>query len=84
MDLSNKKLRELPDLSIYVNLVKLDCSLNNLKCINKCNLPPYLKELICYGNNLTELDDLSPGLEILNCSQNNIIQLDNIPYSIVK
>ena len=43
LDLSNKGLTKLPDLSIYTNLKKLNCSSNNITSLD--NLPPTIIEL---------------------------------------
>jgi Leucine-rich repeat (LRR) protein len=48
LDLSNKGLNELPDLSKYTNLIKLDCYYNNIVALD--NLPPGLQKLDCQGN----------------------------------
>ena len=50
LDLSYKKLNELPDLSKYTNLEILYCNHNNLT--NLDNLPQSLKELDCDNNPL--------------------------------
>ena len=48
LDLSNKGLNELPDLSKYTNLKKLNCQGN---CIARLdNLPPGLQKLNCCYN----------------------------------
>ena len=46
LDLSNKGLVELPDLSKYTNLKNLNCSNNKITTLD--NLPPGLKELDCH------------------------------------
>ena len=48
LDLSNKGLYKLPDLSIYPNLQTLDCSNNKLTSLD--NLPIGLQELNCSNN----------------------------------
>ena len=50
LKLQYTNLYELPDLSKYINLQELDCSNNKLKTLD--NLPPNLKQLICYYNNV--------------------------------
>ena len=77
LDLSNRELTELPDLSMYVNLVTLNCSENNLTQLY--NLPPNLKTLDCYWNKITQLDNLPHNLERLYCDRNKLTQLDNLP-----
>jgi len=68
LDLSNKGLNELPDLSKYTNLIKLNCSCNNIVALD--NLPPGLQKLYCAGNNIVALDNLPQGLQILDCINN--------------
>ena len=80
LNLYNKKLNDLPDLSLYKNLIQLDCRDNNLTYIN--NLPITLKKLYCDHNNLTILDNLPYGLEDLGCGNNNIIYLDDLPATL--
>ena len=48
LDLSNKGLTKLPDLSIYPNLKKLNCHYNKLT--NLDNLPSTLTYLRCSRN----------------------------------
>ena len=57
LDLSNRKLTNLPDLSKYTNLVKLDISCNDI--INLDNIdyfPPNLEILNCSNNELPYKD----------------------------
>ena len=72
LDLSNKQLNELPDLSKYTNLEILNCNNNNLT--NLYNLPQSLKVLYCSENKLTDLTRIGrlSNLEILKCKNNNI------------
>ena len=59
LNLSNKGLTKLPDLSIYTNLKKLYCSYNKITSLD--NLPPTIIELNCSGNPLQY--DFEPTLE---------------------
>ena len=56
IDLSNKKLKKLPDLTKYTNLKILKCSNNELTELN--NLPNTLTELYCDNNQLQKLNNL--------------------------
>ena len=76
LDLSNKGLNELTDLSKYTNLKKLKCN-NNIVALD--NLPPELQILDCDTNNIVALDNLPPGLQTLYCSNNKIVDLNNLP-----
>jgi len=48
LDLFNKDLTTLPDLSIYTNLKKLNCAGNKIATLD--NLPQTLTYLDCYNN----------------------------------
>ena len=82
LDLSNQKLNELPDLSKYINLKKLDCQGNTIVRLD--NLPPGLQTLYCYHNKITTLDNLPTGLQELYCYENQITTLDNLPQGLKK
>lgn len=63
------------DGSFDYNKTELTCvnqSLTSLKGIEKL---PNLEKLICYGNYLTNLNDLkyNTKLQVLNCNENNLI-----------
>ena len=64
LDLSNKNLTSLPDLSKYTKLKVLYCECNEI--ISLDNLPPGLQKLNCGDNQITSLDNLPPGLQIIN------------------
>ena len=82
LDLSNKGLDKLPDLSKYINLKKLDCRSNNIVALD--NLPLGLQTLYCGGNAIARLDNLPPGLQILKCGWNKLVALDNLPPGLKK
>ena len=50
LDLSNKGLTKLPDLSKYTNLKKLNCSSNQITSLD--NLSLTLIELYCSNNQI--------------------------------
>ena len=75
LDVSYKKLRELPELDN--NLEKLSCEQNNLTSLPK--LPDNLKYLHCSGNKLTSLPNLPDGLLYLFCYNNQLTSLPNLP-----
>ena len=77
LDLSNKNLTVLPDLSKYTKLKVLKCFGNQLTSLD--NLPPGLLELYCGYNEITSLNNLPPRLQKLDCSYNKITSLDNLP-----
>jgi Leucine-rich repeat (LRR) protein len=83
IDLSYKRLKELPDLSRFKNLKQLLCSFNNLTSLPE-NLPNSLEELWFNNNNLTSLPENLPNTLIkLDCPFNNLISLpENLPNSL--
>ena len=77
INLSNKYLTELPDLSRFTQLQKLDCSWNKLTCLPP-NLPNSLQELNCKHNQLTylpETEKLPNSLKKIDCSYNKLTYL---------
>jgi len=73
INVSNKGLTYLPDLSRFKNLESLNCSYNKLT-----HLPPLnneLTELMCYKNQLTELPPLNNKLKYLCCDTNKLTEL---------
>ena len=70
LDLSHKRLTQLPDLSKYTNLKKLNCSSNLITSLD--NLPPSITELLCYNNPLKY--DFIPTLENIRKHTQNIIK----------
>lgn len=76
LDLSNKHLKILPDLSRFTNLRRLDCQFNRL--IHLQHLPISLIVLNCSHNRLIQLPELPPKLRKLYCSNNQLIDLPNI------
>ena len=47
-------------------------------------LPPNLKKLLCFNNQLTKLPELPQGLEELRCMHNQLIELPPLPSSLKK
>ena len=70
LNLSDRNLTKLPDLSEYTNLEKLFCYNNNLTKLPE--LPKSLIVLNCYDNKLTSLPELPESLSILSCDNNNL------------
>ena len=80
INICNKNLSILPDLSRFTCLQKLDCSNNQLRRLD--NLPSFLQVLNCSYNQITQLDNLPPSLQILYCYNNQLTRLDNFPSSL--
>jgi Leucine-rich repeat (LRR) protein len=75
IDLSNKNLYELPDLSKFHNLKELNCENNQLASIPTF---PNLKILYCSHNFIVSFPIL-PNIEILHCSNNHLTSLPIFP-----
>lgn len=68
INLCNKKLKKLPDLSRFKNLEVLMCSNNELTFLPELN--ENLIELWCSNNKLKELPKLNEKLRYLSCYNN--------------
>lgn len=76
LDISNKNITYIPDISRFKNLRLLNCSNNNLS-----SLPPLnetLQELYCSNNRIKILPKLNENLLILNCNDNNLTMLPKL------
>jgi Leucine-rich repeat (LRR) protein len=73
IDVSDKGLDYLPDLTRFKNLKILNCQHNNLTFLPSLN--QNLEELFCFDNELTFLPYLNDNLKMLNCSCNKLIIL---------
>lgn len=73
INVSNKNLKFLPDLSRFTNLQNLYCNCNKLTSLPKLNST--LKKLICFNNELTSLPEFNENLIFINCSFNELTYL---------
>ena len=80
LDFSRCKLTEIPDLSRFKNLKKLDLSFNNIKTVN--NLPNGLEYLDMTYNLIKYIDNLPITLYGLNVSCNPIKNFDMLPITL--
>jgi hypothetical protein len=80
IDVSNKGITYLPDLTRFKNLKTLSCFHNKLKSLP--TLPENLKYLSCFNNKLTCLPDLPENLETLFCDNNKLTWLPELPKKI--
>ena len=77
IDISNRGLSYLPDLTRFTQLQKLDCSKNKITTLS--TLPTTLKTLLCSYNKLTILPPLPDNLENLWCMYNQLSSLPPLP-----
>ena len=82
INISNKGITYLPDLSRFTNLKILYCSHNKLTSLSLLN--PNLEELYCSYNKLTSLPKLNPNLKILCCHHNLLTILPPLTEKIEK
>jgi Leucine-rich repeat (LRR) protein len=80
LDIIDKGIKSLPDLTRFKNLEILNCSNNQLTSLS--NLPQNLKILYCYHNQLTSLSNLPQNLKNLDCSNNQLTFLYNLPQNL--
>ena len=80
IDISNKDITSLPDLTRFKNLTKLDCSYNKLTLLP--TLPQNLTKLYCFHNQLISLPTLPQNLTKLYCSYNKLTLLPTLPQKL--
>ncbi len=80
LDICNKDIKGLLDLSRFRKLKELYCTLNSIDEI--INFPQTLITLDCMRNVIKVLDNLPNNLKKLNCSANLLSRLDNLPEKI--
>jgi Leucine-rich repeat (LRR) protein len=80
LDVSNKNIKSLPDLTRFKNLKTLICYNNKLTYLP--TLPQNLKTLNCFSNKLTSLPILPQNLKLLNCSNNKLTLLPTLPQNL--
>lgn len=73
-------LSSLPDLSVYTNLIELDC--RNNKLTELPNLPENLRYLDCSENKLTSLPALPDCLTYIDFSDNLFTSFPSLPNGI--
>jgi Leucine-rich repeat (LRR) protein len=80
IDVSNRNIKSLPDLTRFKNLKTLYCYSNKLTSFP--TLPQSLEELFCSSNYLTSLPNLPQNLKVLSCSDNKLTSLPTLPQKI--
>ncbi len=81
LNISNKNIKGVIDLSKFTHLTKLNCKSNSIKYII---LPNKLIEINCGSNKIKALNNLPKNLIKLNCESNLIKQLDKLPNELKK
>ena len=82
INVNNKKIKYLPDLTRFTNLQTLHCSNNELTELP--NLNENLQTLHCYNNKLTSLPTLNKNLKDLACDNNQLIVLPTLNENLQK
>ncbi len=80
INILNKGITYLPDLSRFKKLKILSCHNNKLTCLPK--LPENLEELYCSNNCLISLPELPKNLTILHCYNNQLTYLPELPENL--
>lgn len=73
IDITNKNIVGILDLSKFTQLSKLDCSYNLITQL--IDLPPSLKCLYCHNNNINRLIDIPTGLLLFKWHSNPVEEL---------
>jgi Leucine-rich repeat (LRR) protein len=82
IDISDRDIKSLPDLTRFKNLRELFCYNNQLTSLP--TLPQNLTDLHCYNNQLTSLSTLPQNLIELHCSNNQLTSLPTLPQNLEK
>ena len=80
LDISDKNIKSLPNLTRFKNLQILRCSNNQLTSLP--SLPQNLNILYCFNNQLTSLPSLPQNLITLDCSNNKLTSLPSLPQNL--
>ena len=75
LNVSNRSIKSLPNLTKFKNLQKLICSNNQLTSLP--TLPQNLEELYCSNNQLISLPTLPQNLKVFDCNNNPISEIVN-------
>jgi len=80
LNVSNRSIKSLPDLTRFKNLKELHCSKNQLSSLPM--LPETLERLFCSNNQLSSLPMLPETLERLFCYNNQLSYLPTLPKNL--
>ena len=80
LDISNKGIKSLSDLTRFKNLKTLYCSYNQFTSLP--TLPQNLEYLYCNSNHLTFLPTLPQNLVELDCAGNQLTSLPTLPQNL--
>lgn len=80
IDLSQRGLKELPDLSRFKKLKKLHIPVNNLVSLPDLSECKELIDIICFNNNLENIDNITKlnKLEKFVCFRNNLTSIPDL------
>jgi len=80
LNVSNRGIKSLPNLTRFKNLEVLDCDNNQLTSLP--TLPQNIEKLYCYNNKLTSLPTLPQNLKVLICFHNQLTSLPTLPQKL--
>ena len=80
LNVNNKGIKSLPNLTRFKNLEVLDCDNNQLTSLP--TLPQNIEKLYCYNNKLTSLPTLPQNLKVLICFHNQLTSLPTLPQKL--
>lgn len=81
LDLYDNRIKEISDISSFVNLETLDLSYNNIRKIEHVSTLKNLKKLYLCSNKISKIENLDglDKLEVLELGANRIRVIENIP-----
>ena len=82
LNVINKGLTYLPDLTRFKNLQELHCYNNDLTSLPDLTRFKNLKKLHCSNNQLTVLPTLPQNLKTLTCANNQLTLLPTLPQNL--
>lgn len=76
IDIRNKKIKTLEGISLFPNLISLNCAGNDITSLDMSGNPK-LQTLVCEDNDISYLNITeNPELLVLNCALNNLDGID--------
>jgi Leucine-rich repeat (LRR) protein len=81
INVSNKKLKYLPDLTRFTNLKKLDCRNNDLNILP--NLPESLTTLLVMNNKNLIINEIPKNVNCFNCEVSGFDYSEDISNNLI-